>query len=296
MEIAVIETALRRIERLYAATGGGDPVQLALAAGFHMDASGRVISLPSAPSKTIPRKRIMGGQGVDAGTLGGRRRRGVARDLGQAGAGRASELDSGGHGSQTVGDDEAETINLLNSYGWSPGRRNNGALADLVEKRSLASSGVVRGDVRSLLASPQRQASAAARTGSYCNPEKDYPRIIAESKDADVPLRLAQEWRPREDVDPWSRGGTSAMGIASRGMAAKVKPPTVAFGSEWGRKRDWRRESYTESDLDPMMSSCYFKAPVNGTRTLRRNDGDHAMADYEEMDLIRRIKSVRERR
>ncbi|CAM9198752.1 unnamed protein product [Sphacelaria rigidula] len=87
------------------------------------------------------------------------------------------------------------------------------------------------------------------------------------------------------------------MGITSRGMAAEVKPPTVVFGNEWGRQRQWRRTDYNENDLDVFMSSCYFKPPINGTRSVRRSDEDEAGgADFEEMDLIRRIRSFRERR
>ena len=73
-------------------------------------------------------------------------------------------------------------------------------------------------------------------------------------------------------------------------------PSTVMFGNEWGRKREWRRSGYSEEDIDPMMSSCFFRKPANSTGVLKRSDEDGGGADFEEMDLVRRIKSFRQRR
>ncbi|CAN0081119.1 unnamed protein product, partial [Hapterophycus canaliculatus] len=49
IETAAIESALARVDRLYASTSGGDPASLALAAGFQMDSSGQVRSTQSSP-------------------------------------------------------------------------------------------------------------------------------------------------------------------------------------------------------------------------------------------------------
>lgn len=118
-------------------------------------------------------------------------------------------------------------------------------------------------------------------------------------EDTGAPLGLAQEWTPR--------GGTTGAGGSSRrqdhsdtgggaGGPAGV-PPTVMFGNEWGRKREWRRTGYTDDDIDPGMGSCFFRTPANSTGVLRRSDlGEGTGPDLEEMELVRRIKSFRQRR
>lgn len=147
--------------------------------------------------------------------------------------------------------------------------------------------------------SPETVCTTVDELTSRCLDNENCGEYRVEAPAFPVPLRLAQEWRVRGGEYPQSRvqlraGG--AMGSASRGMAAEVKPPTVVFGNEWGRKREWRRTDYNENDVDEFMSSCYFKAPVNGTRMLRRNEGDEGSADMEEMELVRRIKSFKEKR
>lgn len=114
---------------------------------------------------------------------------------------------------------------------------------------------------------------------------------------------LAQEWAPRG-----GNGGARALtgaGSSRRwdhysvagGTGAAGVPPTVMFGNEWGRKREWRRTGYTDDDIDPTMSSCFFRKPANSTGVLRRSDlGEGMGADLEEMELVRRIRSFRQQR
>ena len=78
VETAAIETALARVAKLYASTSGGDSVQLALAAGFEMDASGGVHSVSSAGSASrfphAPPARSGGRQARPGGREGSRAR------------------------------------------------------------------------------------------------------------------------------------------------------------------------------------------------------------------------------
>lgn len=114
-----------------------------------------------------------------------------------------------------------------------------------------------------------------------------------------APLGLAQDWGPRGgarlkgggvlDVSPGFAGRRRVPGVG-------VVPATVMFGKEWGRKREWRRSGYNDDDIDPMMTSCFFRKPANSTGVLKRSDEDQGGADFEEMDLVRRIRSFRERR
>lgn len=123
---------------------------------------------------------------------------------------------------------------------------------------------------------------------------------------ASAPLGLAQQWTPRGGNGGGARGAPTGAGGSRRwdsdsggggGGAAASVPPTVMFGNEWGRKRAWRRTGYSDDDIDPTMSSCFFRTPANSTGELRRSDlGEGTGPDLEEMELVRRIKSFRQRR
>lgn len=119
---------------------------------------------------------------------------------------------------------------------------------------------------------------------------------------ATAPLGLAQEWGPRGGarlaVGSHFAGSVGAGGRRGSGRSDAHVPSTVMFGNEWGRKREWRRSGYMDSDIDPLMTACRFEKPANSTGELKRTDLDDegGRADLEEMDLVRRIKSFRERR
>ncbi|CAM9524964.1 unnamed protein product, partial [Scytosiphon promiscuus] len=97
IETAAVESALARVDRLYASTSGGNPASLALAAGFEMDASGGVRSTPPTSHRhnqnQRPSTRRDGSRSRDTG--GGR---------GGDGEGRASRrrTDEGPRGGDSV--------------------------------------------------------------------------------------------------------------------------------------------------------------------------------------------------
>lgn len=82
----------------------------------------------------------------------------------------------------------------------------------------------------------------------------------------------------------------------SSGVRGSTSPFVLFAKSEWGKMREWRRSGYTEDDIDPTMSACYFSKPANSTGRLKRFDADGINADLEEMGLINTIKSFREKR
>ncbi|CAM9814166.1 unnamed protein product [Ectocarpus fasciculatus] len=286
VETAAIENALARVDKLYASTAGGDPAKLALAAGFQMDASGGVHSQSSPPRQRHGSPRSRAGRGDGRGERNTRRRVG--------GGGRADTnayyRGGGGIGSSEAvvrGGDEVWDNRGGGSGAWFHDEANRRDA-----RREATSHGVPLPPppppmARPIPAGPDRFTFEGADRRRY--------------EDAGAALGLAQEWTPR--------GGTGVGGSSRRqghysdtvegggaGGPAGV-PPTVMFGNEWGRKRGWRRTGYTDDDIDPSMGSCFFRTPANSTGVLRRSDlGEGTGPDLEEMELVRRIRSFRQRR
>ncbi|CBN76487.1 conserved unknown protein [Ectocarpus siliculosus] len=278
VETAAIENALARVDKLYASTAGGDPARLALAAGFQMDASGGVHSQSSPPRRRHDSPRSRAGRG------NGSWERNTRRRVGGGGTADTSAYSGGGIGGSegVVRGRDGAWDNRGGSGTWfhdEASRRTT--------RREATSHGVPPPP-------PMAQPTPAAGPDRFTIEGADRRRY----EDTGAPLGLAQEWTPR--------GGTGAGGSSRRrdhsdtgwgvGGPAGV-PPTVMFGNEWGRKREWRRTGYTDDDIDPGMGSCFFRTPANSTGVLRRSDlGEGMGADLEEMELVRRIKSFRQRR
>lgn len=289
-----------RIDKLYASTSGGEPAQLALAAGFEMDASGRVAAV-----SPLAARRSSGNNAVGRGRSSG------APHDGRKGRGRGRGKAAGGGSSDTT---------AAAAAGSSEGSGNGGGRKMSISE-ALDSSGVVpteagvgRGRGRGATAHDSAAgavAVAAARVSSEgetrWRPSSSAPPIPGplpvgrltvgadrRSTGFTAVAPLAQGWTPRGGSRLVVGGGAGS----GRGSTGQLYPSTVMFGSQWGRNRGWRRTGYTESDVDPLMSSCAFRAPANATKELRRNDldGDKSSADFEEMDLVRRIRSFRARR
>lgn len=333
VETAAIETALVRVNKLYASTSGGDPAQLALAAGFHMDASGRVQSRSSPPrdnnqNRRAPPRSSRGGRSIGQG---GRPDDGVDT-RGRESTGR---LPFGGdtiaNGVDSIGggfDGDVSGVIARNGVGVAvrekytaidSGSGGETTLGAIRSQRSiplstppplLGEGTTIRLDSKhsSLFASPP-----ISRPPPVARP-LPVSRLVdgADQRSSSSPvfaakahLGLGQEWTPRggtrlatggfsnnfADQGAWFRGSGTRRG--GDGGA----PSTVMFGSEWGRKRSYRRTGYSDEDVDPLMTSCRFTKPANSTGELRRNDVHEGVgADFEEMELVRRIKSFRERR
>ncbi|CAM9807672.1 unnamed protein product [Pylaiella littoralis] len=269
IEVAAVENALARLDKLYASTSGGDPGMLALAAGFEMNPSGGV----HAQASSLSRSRRPSSP---------RRRRGNDFSGGGGGGGGGDRAAWVGRGRGHVGEVPEEGNPVAYRSGAAAGVGAAAGAPPPTAARPLP-SGHIR--FASMNGADQRRYDGTAA----------------------APLGLAQGWTPRGGSDGGARGTPTGASSSRRwdysdsgggggGGAASV-PPTVMFGNEWGRKRAWRRTGYNDDDIDPTLSSCFFRTPANSTGELRRNDlGEGVGADLEEMELVRRIKSFRERR
>ena len=274
VEMAAIETALARVSKLYASTSGGDSKKLALKAGFEMDAAGGVRSVASPGTRgRRPPTRSGGRQPRSSGGEVWTRRSG-------GGGGVAAR--AGGDSSSSSSRNDSDGSGHVNSLQPPCGRFKN-----------------VVGRAQSVAPQLQLQPPPIARplpVGRF-NDGADRRGVAAY---AHPPLGLAQEWTPGGGARLERKSGVStswnAGGWRGWGRGSEAVPSTVMFGNEWGRKREWRRSGYSEEDIDPMMSSCFFRKPANSTGVLKRSDEDGGGADFEEMDLVRRIKSFRQRR
>ncbi len=264
-----MENALSRVDKLYASTSWGDPRSLALAAGFEMDAAGRVYSQSH--------------------------RRGSPRPYGRGGAGGGGGRGRGGGRSR---------------WRAPPGLSEGGDAVALSDSRGGGGDGGSRGSNDGYIAARGTVSSTGFYGGGGGGGGGD-GRAHRDGTPPGAPLGLAQEWVPRGG-SAGGGAGAAAAGASAGGAAGSSRrwdysdaagggtagvPPTVMFGNEWGRKREWRRTGYTDDDIDPTMSSCFFRTPANSTGVLRRSDlGEGTGPDLEEMELVRRIKSFRRRR
>lgn len=300
VETAAIEAALVRIDKLYASTSGGEPAQLALAAGFLMDASGRVAAVTPPAAR-----RPSGNNAVGRGRSGGAPREGSKG----RGTGRGKSAGGGSGGTAAAAAGSSEGSGSGGQKMSNPGASDSSGVVS-------TEAGVGRGHGRASAARDSAVgavavAVAAARVSSAgearWRPSSSAPpipgplpvgRLTVEADRRSTGFTavapLAQGWTPRGGTRLVVGGGAGR----GKGSTGQFYPSTVMFGSQWGRNRGWRRTGYTESDVDPLMSSCAFRAPANATKELRRNDldDDKSSADFEEMDLVRRIRSFRARR
>eukprot|EP00903_Cladosiphon_okamuranus_P007176 g6968.t1 len=303
VEMAAVESALSRVDKLYASTLGGDPASLALAAGFQMDSAGKVYSR----SGKRDRSRSSGGTGGgrDGGDCGG----GNGGWTGGAGGGGAAGWPEGGG---TVAFDGGGSIMTAGA----PSRTSFAGAENPAARAASSSSSSSNSNSRNTgfyggksgrTRSPPPPVGRPLPVGpggrlAFDGPDHRWYDNTAAA--AHAPQGLAQEWAPRGGSGgaraPTGEGSSRRWdhysGTGAATGAASVAP-TVMFGNEWGRKREWRRTGYTDDDIDPTLSSCFFRKPANSTGELRRSDlGEGSGPDLEEMELVRRIKSFRERR
>lgn len=296
---------------MYATTGGGNPIKLALAAGFDMDASGKVTTSQSSPPPHIPPKRRSSrGDTVRGDNANGldntrelREQRGwIGEEGGESGGAWAWNKDVGEQrekvervGERRLSEGHGDTAMFELEKGYSGDSGGDDVWREEDTGGEGRGGGGGEGGDRNV---DFRLPSWTAEDSRGSGHKLDF--FMSEGAAARVPLRLAQEWRLQTGygLTRWltAAAGQTVNAAFSRGLAAEIKPPTVVFGSDWGRKREWRRTDYRESDIDPLMTSCRFFPPVNGTKTLRRTDEHESSADFAEMDLVRRIKSIRQRR
>lgn len=301
--MSAIETALTRVSRLYASTDGGDPAELALAAGFRMDASGRVSSIsrrsnrvssftptsrrsPTSEMAAAPRSGVSSSE-ADGGNIDiecNLRRGGVSPRSSPPLPPRSKEKAPGSvewGPSSGKGDAEMSRTNpsdegsvLLFSTLGTPEEH----VSDAFGSGSSVVSGPLTfsaSNFASPIARPLLLGRLAVREGYGLGPVGSAGWLGGRG--------LVQAWFPR--------GWRHFSGV--RGSAS----PFVLFAkSEWGKMREWRRSGYTEDDIDPTMSACYFSKPANSTGRLKQFDADGINADLQEMELINTIKSIRERR
>lgn len=285
VETAAIEAALVRIDKLYASTSGGDPAQLALAAGFEMGPHGRVSSRwPSAARRPSGNNAVGRPRNSGAPHQGKNRGSSRSKGAGEGSGAAASSSEGSGSGGRNIPKalDTSGVVPTEVGVGRGHGRTAHDSTADVVASRVAS---VKEAILRSSSAPPIPGPLPAGGLIDRADQRDGVTAAVA---------ALAQGWQPR--------GGTRLAGGRGagweRGSMGQSAPSTVMFGSEWGKNRDWRRSGYTEDDVDPLMSSCAFRAPANATKVLRRNDLDDekSSADFEEMDLVRRIRSFRQRR
>lgn len=290
VETAAVEIALERIGRMYESTGGGDPVQLALAAGFVMDASRRLTPLPPAPGDRVRASERRGGR------KGEESRGTLAQDLDRRGPHRGAGIGGGDARSSNTGVGDGVA-------GQQPKRRSKRKRGKEEENKEPSSGAFSewRSSEAALEYGPgdtMPLSSGSTRAGVMGGMgEMEVVPTVAPFAAAKQ-LRLAQEWRFRGDMSSWTGITPSAMGIMSRSMAAQVKHPTVVFKSEWGRFRAWRRSQYIEGDiaLEPPDPASYFDR-ANGTTTgLKLFESTDGSLDGDEVNLLRRINDFRERR
>ena len=296
VEVAAVESALSRVDKLYASTFGGDPASLALAAGFEMDSGGRVYSKSAKRDRPRPR----GGIGDGGGSTGG-------RAMGEARRGSV-ELPEGGDTVAFMTSGAPSRVSYEraeNNAAWGDYSSSSGSSSS---RRRGSSTGVYGDDGGLTTAPPPPPVARPLPAGSGGRLAFDGPdqRRYDGTAAAVAPQGIAQEWSPRGGSGGASRALTGdgssrrwdhySGGTGATTGAASV-PPTVMFGNEWGRKREWRRTGYTDDDIDPTLSSCFFRKPANSTGELRRSDlGEGSGPDLEEMELVRRIRSFRQRR
>ncbi|CAM9754506.1 unnamed protein product, partial [Laminaria digitata] len=279
VETAAIETALGRVAKLYASTSGGDSAQLALAAGFEMDASGgvRSVSSPGPASRSPPPTRSRGRQ-PRSGSREGSKARSSAK-----GGGVVARTGSGGVSSSSSSSSRSDS----KSAGSTVSGGYQGVAARSLQLQQQQLQLQPPPIARPLPVGPLHLGSDQRSVVTYA---------------PSPTLGLAQEWTPSGGARLDRKNGVSTSWNAGRrrgwGRGSEAVPSTVMFGNEWGRKREWRRSGYSEDDIDPMMASCFFRKPANSTGVLKRSDTeeDGGGADFEEMDLVRRIKSFRQRR
>ncbi|CAN0543885.1 unnamed protein product, partial [Ectocarpus sp. 8 AP-2014] len=258
VETAAIENALARVDKLYASTAGGDPARLALAAGFQMDASGGVHSQSSPPRRRHGSPRSRAGRG------NGSWERNTRRRVGGEGRADTSAYSGGGIG-------RSEGVVLGRDGAWDNRGGSGTSFYDEASRRTTRWEATSHGipPLPPPPPPPMARPIPAAGPDRFTFEGADRRRY----EDTGAPLGLAQEWTPR--------GGTGAGGSSRRrdhsdagggGGGPAGVPPTVMFGNEWGRKREWRRTGYTDDDIDPGMGSCFFRTPANSTGVLRRSD------------------------
>lgn len=280
---------------MLSSTGGGDPAKLALAAGYAMDTSGGLTRLPLEDS------------GKSASFLSTTRLRN-AKDVRPR---RTGEAARGSGTSNTRDQDGLGTRESGTQYQMDRGRSISGE--QHVNLNGRATDGGGDGDSRPGV-SPQARGREVGRAmgnvGGYNSIPLFAPRtcptiggepngrgLFASGVDH-VPLRLAQEWRPRGDSSSWTDLEMTAMGFASRSLSADLMPPTVVLKSEWGRMRAWRRSQFSEEDIgiglpDP---SVYFNRANGTTRGLKVFQEDQGSMNAAEINLLRKIDEFRERR
>lgn len=315
VETAAIEIALARVEKLYASTSGGNPIELAFTAGFHMDASGGVKSIstraprhPSGRGDGGPRSggsmtRGRGGSGGGRGPSNGLPGAGdtVARSSNSDGSsGRENNLEeserNSGEGFSSAFPEERTAVRRVQQL---PKKNSDIKMGFSVTD---SAAGTDRGlpvsilHDEGILPSPQRAPTLINRplpVGGLTDGAYRHGTTVTGAST----LGLAQEWTPQGGARLPIAGGSSISAGGWRSSGGETAPSTVMFMSQWGRNRAWRRTYYDDSDIDAQIFSCNFNNPANSTGGLRRSDGGEGVgADYEEMDLFRRIKSFREKR
>lgn len=291
METAAIEAVLGRIERMYASTEGGNPARLALAAGFDVDSVGRVTRRPTPPESDRSRKVAGGAAGGDPRLMQRQSRK--AEDTGPGKSGGAATADEGkGDAGQVIkakGDDEAK------QRGDGKGRvEARGPLAHHTGTASAIESSHAGASGGAHLAPP---ASGFPRR-EFFFVEGDDSFETPEMAPVVIPLSLAQEWSFSARSDKLASGDVETARGADRRVVVEVTPPTVVFKSEWGRFRSWRRSRYVETDigLEPPDPASYFDRANGTTGGLRPFDDQHSSLDGQEVNLIRRINELREKR
>lgn len=285
--MSAIETALARVSRLYASTDGGDPAKLALAAGFRMDASGRVSSISRrsdrASSFTPSSRRSGVSSEADEGNIETEselQREGVSPWPSPPSSVRSKEKASG-------------------SVVWGPSVEKTDAV---MFRPDPSDQGPVL--LFSTLGTPEEHVSGAfgSRSSDVSGSFLTFPASTAR------PLLLGRlAVREGYGLGPaGSAGWLGGLGLVHAwfprgwrhfsGVRGSASPFVLFAKSEWGKMREWRRSGYTEDDIDPTMSACYFSKPANSTGRLKRFDADGNNADLNEMELVNTIKSIRQKR
>ncbi|CAM9881012.1 unnamed protein product [Discosporangium mesarthrocarpum] len=271
----VIAMALERSEQLLRSTAGGDSQQLALAAGFAMDEDGYVTCIRN---RLMPGMDGFHGQGQGPGRgQGGQQGRGSGRRGGRGGAqprgrggGQGRKPGPGRYGSwRSSGGFHRDRAGAGSATG---GRETWGGTAEgWGEKAPLSGPGAVT--------SP----------GACSRRQGVQPSMSSRLRDNGGLAVVGAGWGGRGGA-----GGTGECLIPKdHDMAATATaPPFVMFAKEWGRKREWRHDFYSDEDLDPWMSGVMFPVPANSTGRPKRTD----IFDYEAFDLVRRIKDFRAKR
>ena len=311
--------------RLYASTDGGDPARLALAAGFRMDASGRVSSLSSHSSSTAagdgtnapktrsgiptsgdPAARAGGDGGVATRGRWSRRWSASPKSQGDPSSSKNVDVDmyfdgrAGGRGGFFQGSEVATPRQRSDLKEKSPPLRSGGG-SGLRTSASVFKTPDYgyRGESSGGPTSPQAASPSLSPPVARPMPFRRFAGEIEEmgrfgAVGAAGKLGLAQEWSPRGGRRLATDGG-GLITASTRGRRQAWASPTVMFASEWKKMRGWRRNGYSDDDIDPTMSACYFSKPANSTGALKRFDADGSNADMEEMDLVRRIRNFRQK-